>query len=416
VIRRHALVLRLVFAVLLGPAAAAHAAGSVGLGKPSVAPVSGTFIEAQSLVQFTIAGRFKPSDPDEEGWIRFVWDFGDGTPPVQSGLLFGSAVQTHVANHSYDQGGIYTVTVTGGHGFGPSGFRYFKSKTFKINVACPGMDPGPKKCAKGTFSPFEGVWSSIPGEGLKDATLTLEQAGKEVLGSLTYRSRLSDALITMPVKGKMKYKILNGIQTLRVSFDDSYSVEGTKVKAEGQLFMDISDEEVSAYRSIVLKLEEGREAPGSVVNTFLLQHRDDENTAALCTAIGAGKRTVKRGGEVAFVVIVANEGLASLPADRARLDIAVEGGTIVQDLSILERSRPREADANNLKLNLAALGAGKGQANALSETFFVVRADPDARQISVTTSVFDDPTAHDLPFLLVPPPVRRICVPVIVPD
>lgn len=404
---------------LLASADPAIAAG-ISLGKIVIDPSPSSVVAAGVPVQFTITGSFKPPEKDEEPWIRFVWNFGDGTPVEQSAMLFGAGPQTHTITHTFANGGAFDVTVTGGHGFDFFGFKFFRDKTETVQVACAGADPGPKKCAKGAFGPFAGVWNAEAGGALQGSALTLEQIGDKVLGFLEYDG-LRGIKVTLPIEGKMKYAVENDVESLIVKFKAKHTIETAKGKTKGRLVMRIPEDFVIAYRDVGLELTAApalaaTPGPSNVGSVgYRLKEPSDDTTATLCATIGAGKKIAKPGQLLVFAVDVQNEGAASLPAFRTAMDLLVAGGTL-ESSPLLDRAELRDtATATSLKLRLAPLGAGKGQKNARAQALFVVRPAPGATQVTVDASVFDADPASDVPFLVAPPPLRRLCVPV-VPD
>lgn len=286
-----------------------------------------------------------------------------------------------------------------------------------MQVGCAGADPGPKKCAKGSFGPFSGLWRAELGGALQGAELTLEQVGNDVLGLLAYDG-LRGNKVELPIVGKAKYKVVNDVESLVVSFKAKHVIE-TAGKMKGRLVMPIPEDFVIAYRDLGLALTDApalaaTPGPSNVAPVgFRLKEPGSETTAKLCATIGAGKKVVKPGQLLTFAIDVQNEGIASLPAFRTSMDILVDGGTI-ESSALLERAELREtATTKSLPLRLGALGAGKGQKNARAQALFVVRPAPGAKQVTVDASVFDADAGSDVPFLVAPPPLRRLCVPVV---
>lgn len=404
----------LALVAVLGSATSTLAGISVGT--PSVDPDPNVNAVAGVPVKFLVTGSFKPPDEDGSPWITFVWNFGDGTAPV-SQRFDGEGAHTHELNHTFAQGGLYTVTVTGGHGFDFFGFRFQKTKKIKVQVECAGSAPSPKKCAKGTFSPFKGAWIAIPGGQLTNVILQLEHLDNKVLGALSYQGQ--EGTVTIPISGKMKHKVgdpLLGASTelLIVKFKSEQTVGAETRTTKGRLLMPISN--AVAYRDLVLELVDApptaESGASNVAVEMVLAQRGSETEAKLCTTVAAGKKKAKPGDLLFFGVGVQNEGVASLPPDRALLSVQVTGGTIEQTL--VDRA---ETDDNQGPFGrfvfLGPLGAGKGQKNAQAEAFIGVRVAPGAREVAIDVQANDNPSRPDEFGTVVRPPDRRICVPVV---
>lgn len=386
-------------------ACAVPAFAGVSLGKPTFDPAPNPAVNAGAPVQFSVTGSHKSTESGETPWITFVWSFGDGTP-IHTQRYDGAGNHTDSVSHTFAQAGIYTVTVTGGHGFDFFGFKFFKTKTIEVAVGCPGADPGPKKCAKGEFTPFEGTWQAPGGTGFTD--LVLSQIGNKVLGTATLQLNGQDYPIV--INGKVSSTVLPGDEeALQVKFKDSIAFGAAPTKVKGRLTMSIAPASSQSYRFLALTLtpKEG----GDIKATFVLVDHPDK-TATLCTSVGGGKRTAHPDDLIAFVVATQNEGKASAPAYFAGWEISVSGGTI-EDFAV-ERGGVRSGNTpSSMTIDFAALGAGKGQANARAFAFLFVRPNPGSAVVTLDTTTFADPTPSDALTVVQPPPLRRVCVPIV---
>ncbi len=408
----------LVLAAVLGTAASA--AAGISIGTPSVDPEPAVKVVAGVPVKLLATGSFKPPDPDGSPWITFVWNFGDGTPTV-SKRYDGAGAHTDVVTHTFPQGGLYKVTVTGGHGFDFFGFRFVKTKTIKVRVECAGSAPGPKKCAKGTFNPFVGVWAAELLSELSGAILQLDQLDDVVFGALEYQGR--DGIeVLLPIKGKPKFKAVElpfggKVDALVVKFKAAHSVETPNGETKGRLIMPLRGDEPATYRELIVELE-GAPAlaptpgPSNAGGVMTLAVRGDDMQARLCSTVGAGKRKAKPGDLVVFAVDVQNEGVGSLGARQVALDVDVEGGTI-EDFA-LERAVVNASAPKALLTDLDALGAGKGQKHARAQALVAVRVAEGAREVVLDALPFHNLQVDDDPFTsIVDGERRRVCVPVV---
>lgn len=388
---------------------AAPAAAGISLGTPSVDTEPNLKAVAGVPVKFLVTGSFKPPDEDGSPWITFVWNFGDGTPTV-SKRFDGEGAHTHELTHTFPQGGLYTVTVTGGHGFAFLGFRFEKKKKIKVQVECAGSAPSPKKCAKGTFSPFKGAWIPIPNSSVTNAVLELEHLDNKVIGAFTYQGQAGN--VTIPIVGKMKHKVGDPL------LGPDKEVLTVKFKSEpttGRLVMPIGNLDV-AYRDVVIELFNAPPAlqtgSSSIGIEMVLVQRTSETDAKLCTTVGAGKKKAKPGDLLFFGVGVQNEGVASLPSERVILSVQVTGGTI-EDTVVDRAEVDADQGPSGRSMFLHSLGAGKGQKNAQAEAFIGVRVAPGAREVAIDVQATDNPTQPDEFGTVMRPPDRRICVPVV---
>lgn len=404
-IRRLALLIS--FLAVLGPASTVVAGISVG--SPSVDPEPNVNVVAGVPVKFLVTGSFEPPDESGSPWITFVWNFGDGTAPV-SQRFDGAGAHTHELTHTFAQGGIYDVTVTGGHGFDFFGFRFSKTKKMKVKVECAGSAPSPKKCAKGTFSPFKGAWVPVPNSALSNAILELEHLDNKVVGALSYQGQAGD--VTIPIIGKMKHKVGDPLvgpdaEVLTVKFKSEPTI--------GRLVMPIGNLPI-AYRDVFVELVNAPATLQTGASNFavemLLAQRNSETDARLCTTVGAGKKKAKPGDLLFFGVGVQNEGVASLPSGRTLLSVQVTGGTIEQ--ALVDRAETDDGQGPSGRLiSVGPLGAGKGQKNAQAEAFVGVRVAQGAKEVAIDVHATDNPTLPDEFGTVKPPPDRRICVPVV---
>ena len=300
------------------------------------------------------------------------------------------------------------VTVTGGHGFDFFGFRFFKTKTMQVAVGCPGADAGPKKCAKGEFTPFEGTWQATTGSGFDGTDMVLSQIGKKVLGSVTLRLNGEDYPIT--INGKVSSTVLaGGEQALQVKFKESLAFGPIPTKVKGRLTMAIVPDSTQAYRYVLLTLtpKDG----GEIKAPFVLIDRADK-TASLCTSVGGGKRAASPDDVIAFVIAAQNEGAASAPAYFAGWEVSVSGGTI-EDFAV-ERAGVRSGNTpSSMTIDFATLGAGKGQSDARAFAFLFVRPNPGSTIVTVDTTTFAADPPSDTLTVVQPPPLRRVCVPIV---
>ena len=115
---------------------------------------------------------------------------------------------------------------------------------------------------------------------------------------------------------------------------------------------------------------------------------------------------------IAFVVAAQNEGQASAPAYFAGWQVSVSGGTI-EDFAV-ERGGVRSGNTpSSMTIDFAALGAGKGQTNARAFAFLFVRPNPGSALVTLDTTTFVDETPTDTLTVVQPPPLRRVCVPIV---
>jgi hypothetical protein len=388
-------------------ASAVSASAGIAVGKPTFDPAPNQVVTAGAPVNFSVSGSFKPPDPSGSPWITFVWNFGDGSP-TRSRRYDGAGLHTDAFQHTFAQGGIYTVTVTGGHGFDFFGFKFSKTKKFQVAVGCPGADAGPKKCAKGTFAPFAGTWRSPAGGAFDGTDLLLEQVGTKVIGVATIKLPNRDVPVT--INGKMSFTVDSGGQdALQVKFKDEIALGIEPLAVKGRLVMSAAESSDRAYRTILLTLtqKDGQEIKGSF---FLVE--SGETTAKLCTALGAGKRKAKPDDLIAFVVAAQNEGVASVPAYFSGWDISVSGGTI-EDFAV-ERGGIRAGNTpSQMTIDFASLGAGKGQNNARAFAFLLVRPNPGSTLVTLDTTTFVREETPDTLTIVQPPPLRRVCVPIV---
>lgn len=388
---------------------AASASAGIYVGSPSVDPEPNLKAVAGVPVKFLVTGSFKPPDESGSPWITFVWNFGDGTPTV-SKRFDGEGAHTHELTHTFPQGGVYTVTVTGGHGFAFLGFRFEKTKKLKVQVECAGSAPSPKKCAKGTFSPFKGAWVPVANSAVSNAILELEHLDNKVIGVFGYQGQSGN--VAIPIVGKMKHKIGDPL------VGPNAEVLTVKFKSEqmtGRLVMPIGDLSV-AYRDVFVELSNAPPTLQTGASNFavemLLAQRTSETDAQLCTTVAAGKKKAKPGDLLYFGVGVQNEGVASLPSSRTILSVQVTGGTIEDTVVDRVATDSDQGPFGRLML-LGPLGAGKGQKNAQAEAFIGVRVAPGAKEVAIDVQATDNPTLPDEFGTVKPPPDRRICVPVV---
>lgn len=389
-------------------ASAVPASAGIAVGKPTFDPAPNQIVTAGAPVNFSVSGSFKPPDPSGSPWITFVWNFGDGSP-TRTRRYDGAGVQTDAFQHTFAQGGIYTVTVTGGHGFDFFGFKFSKTKKFQVAVGCPGADAGPKKCAKGTFAPFAGTWRSPTGGAFESTDLLLEQVGTKVIGVATLN--LPNREVPVTINGKVSSTVDSGGQdALQVKFKDTIALGAVPLAVKGRLVMSAAASSERAYRTITLTLtqKDGQEIKGS----FLLVESGDK-TAKLCTTVGAGKRKAKPDDLITFAVAVQNEGIASVPAYFSGWDISVSGGTI-EDFAAVERGGIRDGNTpSQVTIDFASLGAGKGQNNARAFAFLFVRPNPGSGLVTLDATTFVRETPPDTLTVVQPPPLRRVCVPIV---
>lgn len=388
-------------------ASAVPAFAGVSVGKPTFDPAPNQAANAGAPITFSVTGSQKSTEAGETPWITFVWNFGDGTP-TRSQRYDGAGNHTDTVSHTFAQAGLYTVTVTGGHGFDFFGFKFFKTKTIQVAVGCPGADPGPKKCAKGEFTPFEGTWHAPNGIGFDGSDMVLSQIDNKVLGTVTLQLNGEDYPIA--INGKVSSTVLpGGEEALQVKFKDSIAFGPTPTKLKGRLIMSIASGSEQAYRYLALSLtpKDG----GDIKATFTLIDRADK-TAPLCTTVGGGKRAASPNDLIAFVIGVQNEGKASAPAYFAGWQVSVSGGTI-EDFAV-ERGGVRSGNTpSSMTIDFAALGAGKGQTNARAFAFLFVRPNPGSPLVTLDTTTFADATPADALTVVQPAPLRRVCVPIV---
>ncbi len=389
-------------------ASAVPAFAGINVGKPTFDPAPNSIVSAGAPVTFSVTGSFKPPDPSGSPWITFVWNFGDGSP-TRTQRYNGAGPQTDAFQHTFAQGGIYTVTVTGGHGFDLFGFKFSKTKTIQVAVGCPGADAGPKKCGKGTFSPFAGAWAARTGSGFESTNMVLVQVGSKVTGAAVLRAGGRDIPVT--IDGKVSSTVLpGGDEALQVKFKDSLALGTTPTAVKGRLTMPIPLTSTQAYRTLELKLtsKDGQEIKAN----FLLIERNGDKTAQLCTAVAGGKRKAKPDDLIAFVVATQNEGVASAPAYFAGLEVSVSGGTI-QDFAVERGGVRSDNTPSRMTIDFGSLGAGKGQNNARAFAFLFVRPNPGSDLVTLDTTTFASDAPGDTLTVIQPPPLRRVCVPIV---
>ena len=394
-------------ACILALASAVPAFAGVSIGKPTFDPAPNEIVNAGAPVQFSVTGSHKSTESGETPWITFVWNFGDGTP-IRSQRYDGAGNHTDTVSHTFAQAGIYKVTVTGGHGFDLFGFKFFKTKTIEVAVGCPGADAGPKKCAKGEFTPFEGTWHPPGGSPFEGTDLVLSQIGNKVLGTVALQ--LSGQDYPIAINGKVSSTVLPGDEeALQVKFKDSIAFGPTPTKVKGRLTMSIASGSEQSYRFLTLTLSFAEQ--GEIKGTFAMVDRADK-TATLCTAVGGGKRKAGPDDLIAFVIGAQNEGKASAPAYFAGWQVSVSGGTI-EDFAV-ERGGVRSGNTpSSMTIDFATLGAGKGQNNARAFAFLFVRPNPNSSLVTLDTTTFADDTPSDNLTVVEPPPLRRVCVPIV---
>lgn len=388
-------------------ASAVPAIAGVSVGKPTFDPAPNPNVNAGAPVQFSVSGSQTSAEAGETPWITFVWNFGDGTP-THSQRYDGAGTHTDTVSHTFAQAGIYTVMVTGGHGFDFFGFKFFKTKTIQVAVGCPGADAGPKKCAKGEFTPFEGTWQASNGSGFDGTDMVLTQIGNKVFGTATLRLNEQDYPIA--INGKVSSLALDGGgEALQVKFKDSVAFGPTPTKVKGQLVMSVASDSTLSYRIVGLSLTP--KGGTKITATFTLVDRADK-TATLCTSVGGGKRAASPDDLIAFVIAAQNEGKASAPAYFAGWQVSVSGGTI-EDFAV-ERGGVRSGNTpSSMTIDFAALGAGKGQTNARAFAFLFVRPNPGSSLVTLDTTTFADATPTDTLTVVQPAPLRRVCVPIV---
>jgi hypothetical protein len=379
-------------------------------------------VAAGSPVVFTATGKVAPHEGQEQSWIVFVWDFGDdGTD--ESGTLFGTTGIQHQSTHVFAAPGVYTVRCTAGHGPDSGGhYKFERTTTLKVTVACSDTAPGPKKCGPVRFAPFTGVWDYSGGESDR-GTLTLADDGASVTGTLSYSHREEEdepsSTSYWVVKGST-LKLGRGPNSegeprvwlaLVLDLKPASAPLATAPKpakaAPPRLLMQLTyDKDSQDYRSATgaIDLPEFGSTGG-----FTLIGRTADKSATICTLVNAGRKKTTPGGLLAFTVAVQNEGPACLPTGRVGLTIEVEGATIVEQSIQPTRVVATGSDARHLLYTLSSLGKGK-KADGRAAVAFVVRTNDDAGEVKCRVTA----TANGLDAYtdVVLPPDRVICVPV----
>jgi hypothetical protein len=424
-----ALLSGLVFAGAAPPAA--HA--GVALGKPQAYAEEGV-ISAGSPATFKASVKFSPPakghGENEDPWVSFKWNFGDGTP-VQGGGYFSSGKGTDSVQHTFANPGTYTVICVAGHGATFFGYKYSATKSIKVTVACAGTDPG-TVCRTGTWDAFTGTWTiENPGQMPADTVVTLTEAGKKVTGTISFTSAPRGKLIQLPVKGTPKFKatVSDGGQRLETL------VLNGKAKADGVMWdygiaLDVSPFHglsntgtgLVAYRHIVVGVadlsevdENGKPLPVlHSVGRCGLAARSTGVEATVCCGISSSVRFPNKAKPlqtVTFIVDITNTGLACLPAERIGVDVQLQGATMSEDAIQLERFFAHATTATNFVGVLGPLGDGQGQRNGHALLVIRAKVDASANEVECLVHLTDLSPVDDREFAaLTLPPDRKVCL------
>jgi hypothetical protein len=404
------------------------AGGTVSVGKPIADPSPNTVIVEGAQVTFRCSGAFRPFDEDEESWVGFSWDFGDGSV-LRGGQYSGGGTKTDARSHTYLAAGDYVVRCTAFHGFTLTGFKFSKSRTLRIKVLCEGTATGPRSCGRGTFDSFSGLYSC--------PTFT-QQFGREIIVDMTQTGS--------SVKGNLGYLGLSG-SPVGITFDDRNiasgggTIDSVLADAPGthnrpgerparvKLFLVNAEDSVEAYRKLVLSVEGSPDLRsddrGTAVGwsgTLQLEYRDTvQRTSTICTTLSPKLRQVAPGGRLVFAVTAENQGLAGVPAERLVVEVTVENATLLAEGVATKRVVREEFDATTAFLTLGALGEGPGRRSAQAGA--VVPVEVPANAVGEVTcrvrvldgAIEDESTFAPRKYFVNLPPDRFVCVPIVRP-
>jgi hypothetical protein len=364
-----------------------------------------------SPVTIDMSAVFRGDDDQDDAWMVFIVNFGGSV--VASPRQDGEVGQTFEASatHTFDEPGTYAVKCGAYHGSDFFGYKFSRTKTIYVTVACAGFDPGPKKCEKAAFSPFTGTWAwnaeAEPTDFRGTITLVQTPGTKSASGTVTIRNEDSDVLFEHPVSGPVEptraQSSIGTVDALRFKAKIR-TPEGKKTLT----FVLITHAQASdAYFASNILIEDTPYFPGGPVNINSLT-RDAHRTTSICTTLAAGKKKVKAGSLLAVTCALQSEGPVCLPAGAISSVIDVEGGTIVEQSVAAVRCGGNVPSDTELHLSFHALGAGKSSATGRGGVAFAVLVDDDATEVRITFSVARSttPAAADV----TTPPDRVICV------
>lgn len=366
-----------------------------------------------AVLTFDAQAQFQGNDEQTDPWMVFIFNFGGSIKSVpkqegDNGDTFRGSV-----THTFDEPGTYAVKIGAYHGNDLFGYKYSRTKTIYVTVACAGYDPGPKKCEKAAFSPMTGTWLWDYDGFRGELTLTQAAGTKTASGNVTVKNENGDVLFASACAGPVeptRYTTLAGPGDALRFKAKMRTPEGKKTLT---FILFTHSHATDAYFTGNVLIEGTpyfSEGPVNV-GTFL---RETERQAVLCTTLAAGKKKVKPGSLLAVTCVVQNSGPMSVPAGAVDGFVDVEGGTIVENLIGPVRCAGVVPSDSELQLAFLAMGAGKTTTLARAGVGFAVLVDDDATEVRITFSVAA-PYAPNITQVAVPPD-RVICVAVEQPN
>jgi hypothetical protein len=383
-----AVLLTALAATLVAPPESADAAsGPIGAVRITHDKIGEASVAAGAPVVFTADGKVTPHEGESTSWLIFQWDFGDGAT-AESGTLFGGDSIVHEVPNTFVNPGVYVVRCTANHGpFRDGAYKYSRTTTLKVTVACAESNPGPKQCGPAIYAPFTGTWT------IGHGTLRLVDGASGVSGVLEYD--IDDVKTTWDVSGKTKLSkapetgaaVLKALVDLRPRGGNAGKA-GKPAKPAGRLALLLPYEGGYEYREGGATLGGGPIGTLTLSSVLRLAARDAERTATLCAQLKAGRKKTVPGGAVSFVVVIRNQGPACLPRARIATTISIEGGVIQDNFTRPSRVETAGGNDTTLVYGLKSLGKG-GKADGFSSVGFVVKVDEDASELKCRVNVAD---------------------------